>query len=749
MNMKNGFRFLLLAVSLTSLTGQASAQSVSPNITGEFLWGGGLYQIGAHVAYDYGITGKGVTLAVLDTGANYFHNDLYGQFANGGFDFYNNDFDYMDYNGHGTLVAGIIAAKKNDYGIHGVAYNSKILPIKITSDDGNSPSLDAIKWGLYHAVEQRATAINYSSTFAQGDGFKLDNYAVQAGTFFAYTALNGTIVVAPTGNNTRANPIFPALIPYVKPANHNKGVYTFGTDVQTNTSNLDWSFTEGLIVAVASADQNGVISNFSNRCGVAAAWCITAPGEDIISTFWFNTYIDMKGTSLSTAFVTGSIGLLKELFPNLSNAQLVTLLLSTAKKSGIYSNQNVYGQGFLDIANAITPQGNLTLLRSNGTSSSINLLDTSINTSSAFGDSIFSSVSDQSAIVTDAYDRPYTVSLNTVSQQENPDILSLADELSLIETAAGSQPIQITDQLSYTSFAPDTRMSVTDDDGDMPSLNGAIAYTHGSHALHLRSGTATLWDDRPAASVERMKLRLFEPDYLDMSANGQSMGWRYELSQNMHVQIGWRDGKSLSNDDLDASAYTAQWQWADDKGRNISLMLGQVNEQESTLGATFNGAFALAPHSLTQFAGVQTSLPLAQDWTLHGSFYTGQTHAKAASESLVRDVSDLKHQQAVLGLERANIMQDQDRLTIAYEQPLHVTSGKMDVDALSAGTNQQGLAFDLAPQARQQTMHLFYTAPLPEMNGGTFGAHASFTNNNGNVSGENDASILLHMNATF
>lgn len=749
MNVKNGFRFLLLAAaSLTCLSGQTSAQSVSPNITGEFLWSGGLYQIGAHVAYDYGITGKGVTLAVLDTGANYFHNDLYGQFADGGFDFYDNDFDYMDYNGHGSLVAGIIAARKNDYGIHGVAYNSKILPIKITSDDGSSPSLEAIKWGLYHAVEQGATAINYSSTFAQGDGFRLDNYAVQAGTFFAYTALNGTVVVAPTGNNTRANPIFPALLPYVKPANHDKGIYSFATDVQTDTSKLDWSFTEGLIVAVASADQNGVISTFSNRCGVAAAWCITAPGEDIISTFWFNTYIDMKGTSLSTAFVTGSIGLLRELFPNLSNAQLVTLLFSTANKSGIYSNQSVYGQGFLDIANAITPQGNLTLLRSDGTNSSLSLFDTGMRTSAAFGDSLSVGFSDQSTVVSDAYDRPYTVSLDAISPQVNPDTRTLSDELSSLQTMQGLQNIRITDQLSFASYAPDLQR-YEDSVDDAPALNGAIAYTTGPHTLNLRSGTATLWSDQKASSVDGLKLRMFEPDYLDMAAYGQSLGWRYDLSSNVNVQFGWRKGESLHDEELEASAYTTGLQWADGKGRNFTLMLGQVNEAKSTLGATFSGAFALAPDSITQFAGIKAAFPIMPDWALHGSFYAGQTRAEAAASSLVSDVSNLKHRQAVVGLERTNFLQDEDRLMLAYEQPLHVTSGEMNIDALTAQADQTGFSVNLAPQAQQKTLHLFYAAPLPAFEGGSFGVHTSFSHDKGNVRGETDAALLLHLRTEF
>lgn len=740
----------LLSLSQFCMPPPAHAQEISKFITGEYLWNGGLYQIKAHAAYDLGITGEGVTVAVLDTGVNYLHPELFTQIADGGFNFYDNNFDYMDYNGHGTLVTGIIAAKKDDYGIHGVAYNSKVLPIKVRGNEGEFLSLEALNYGLYHAIQNGVTAVNYSSTYATGNGFELNDFAFQASTAFGYTALGGTIIVGAAGNTAAPNPIFPALLPYVKPENHNKGVYSFATEATFDPGSADFSYSKGLVLAVASTDSNGVISDFSNRCGVAAAWCLAAPGENIISTFWYDTYIDMKGTSLSAPYVTGAIALLKEMFPGLSNAQLVEILLSSANKSGIYADESIYGQGFLDIEKAVQPQGNLMLVSSDGSASTARFQDSSIQSSSAFGNSVSKSLSGQTTLAQDRFNRTYKIPLETTAQTTDPSQdLSLEDKIGFMQRESQRHSIQLSNNLTLTSFLSEGENAALNERNIQYSL---WSYNTGPYTLSFQNGYSSRWDEAETSipATQRLRNRLFEPSALDMAVKGPSFKWDYTTTPQTTLSVNWREGENLHQEDLKANALTARWQWKDStQNKRIDFMSGQITEEESTLGLTSHGAFALAPHSQTLFAGVNAAWPLARNTSLLGSFYAGQTTAKGASGSLINAVSTIKHQETTLGIEQRNILNNKDSLSLVLQQPLRVTSGSFTLGAFNANDPDTGsVRVGLSPKHQEQALHLFYDAPMQTLDG-HYALQLAVRDNAGHVQGEKSAELLFHAKVTF
>ena len=124
------------------------------------------------------------------------------------------------------------------------------------------------------------------------------------------------------------------------------------------------------VVAVApDRDDDGdyEIASFSNRCGIAADWCIAAPGEDIRSAY-FGPHLDNRpgargattanGTSFAAPMVTGGLVVMKDFFRNqLSNTALVSRLMATANKQGIYSDRSIYGQGLMDLGAATAPVG--------------------------------------------------------------------------------------------------------------------------------------------------------------------------------------------------------------------------------------------------------------------------------------------------------------------------------------------------------------------------------------------------------
>ena len=125
------------------------------------------------------------------------------------------------------------------------------------------------------------------------------------------------------------------------------------------------------VVAVApdgDGDGDHEIAEFSNRCGIAKDWCIAAPGVDVWVAY-FGPHPDddtpglrlgavADGTSFAAPMVTGALVVMKDYFrAELLNTDLVARLLTTADKSGIYADADVYGQGLLDLAAATSPVG--------------------------------------------------------------------------------------------------------------------------------------------------------------------------------------------------------------------------------------------------------------------------------------------------------------------------------------------------------------------------------------------------------
>ena len=168
-----------------------------------------LPQIEADKAWDKGVTGAGVRVAVLDSGIWYGHPDLY----------YNIDFaasttfvpgttDFFDDNGHGTHVSGIIAAADDDWGSIGVAPNATLIGVKVLDASG-SGSFSQIVDGIYHAVDQNADIINMSlggslklfgdpPYYTAQDAFEL---LFMVGKAIFHAKANGCLVVCSAGND--------------------------------------------------------------------------------------------------------------------------------------------------------------------------------------------------------------------------------------------------------------------------------------------------------------------------------------------------------------------------------------------------------------------------------------------------------------------------------------------------------------------------------------------------------------------
>ncbi|MET9832331.1 type VII secretion-associated serine protease mycosin [Streptomyces sp. NPDC006385] len=237
--------------------------------------------------------GRGVTVAVVDSGVDGNHPDLTGQVVKGK-DVTGGGDAQNDTNGHGTGMASLIAGHghgtNNASGVIGLAPKAKILPIK-ASGDGEEFNDEQWAEGVRYAVDQGADVINMSfvDSLAQpgSEGAKAIEYAQQ----------HNVVVVAGTGNDGAAGLEYPAKLPGV--------------------------------VAVGAVDESLKIWSDSN---FGEGVTLTAPGVNIVrvDTSHSNGYAQADGTSDSTAYVSATAALVRAKYPDLTAGQVINRLIKSA-----------------------------------------------------------------------------------------------------------------------------------------------------------------------------------------------------------------------------------------------------------------------------------------------------------------------------------------------------------------------------------------------------------------------------------
>ncbi|MFM2063682.1 MAG: hypothetical protein RLZZ507_3353 [Cyanobacteriota bacterium] len=283
-------------------------------------WGNDI--VNAPEAWARGYTGQGIVVAVIDSGVDINHSDLRdniwrntGEIVGNGIDDDRNGYidDVNGWNfgsnqnnnnvlpgttsqgqGHGTHVAGTIAASNNGIGVTGVAHQARIMAIRMgdVDDQGRFTNAGSLATAIRYAVNNGANVINMSLGWTDSQELR---------DALAYAASRNVITVSAAGNSSLSSP---------------------GTPAQYATQ-------YGL--SVGAVDINRTIANFSNRAGSNSAMQhVVAPGVNIYSTTPGNTYGFSSGTSMAAPHVAGVVALMLSANRNLTHAQVREILTSSA-----------------------------------------------------------------------------------------------------------------------------------------------------------------------------------------------------------------------------------------------------------------------------------------------------------------------------------------------------------------------------------------------------------------------------------
>ncbi|MGE6414539.1 S8 family serine peptidase [Planococcus kocurii] len=275
--------------------------------------GWGIPQIKAPVAWNSGFTGKGVKIAVIDSGISP-HNDLV---IKGGISTADYTTSYSDDQGHGTHVAGIIGARNNGIGIKGVAYDADIYSVKAFDWEGNAYLSDLIE-GVEWSIANKMNIINLSGGSAENsNAFK---------AVFDRAYAKGLLIVAAAGN--------------------------VGT-LSGKEDNVEFPARYSSVIAVGALDQDAKRAEFSST-GPAVE--VMAPGAYVFSTMTSNRYEYLSGTSMATPYVAGQLALLKQAYPKLTNKDLRAIIAEEAKDLGKVGRDPLYGHGLIQISSYKAPR---------------------------------------------------------------------------------------------------------------------------------------------------------------------------------------------------------------------------------------------------------------------------------------------------------------------------------------------------------------------------------------------------------
>ena len=438
---------------------------------------------------------------------------------------------------------------------------------------------------------------------------------------------------------------------------------------------------QGHSIAVVAVDQAGDIAGFSNRCGIAAEWCIAAPGVDV-SVAYFGPIERIpgrrgtgmsSGTSMAAPLVSGSLAVMKQVFRGqLSNAALVTRLFATADKSSRYANRAIYGQGMLDLGSATSPVGRTGIALGNTVGSpGVNLQTTSLQLGGALGDGLGRSLASQEIAAFDSLGAPFWFKLSGFTgATRGPSSLIRLRELT------ASSPVMRRTAGRLTTFTPARAGGSVEQDLGYGMLRFGYrerpAGPEGGHFMLADNATTLTFTGSNGMSFSTFTAAGFGGR---SPTSGVALAWRP-----FDVPVGFRAG------------------W--------------LAEQATLLGTMATGAFGQLSADAA-VTGLETSFEIGR-WHLAADAEIGKAHPQVR-DGIITRMSSLTTSAFAFNATRR--LANGGLIRIALSQPLRVEGGRAALSVPIGRTKdgdvlRQAVSASVAPSGRQIDVSAQWYYPL-------------------------------------
>ena len=650
--------------------------------------------------------GAGVTIGLIDSGIDTEHYVFSGktiseEFFHGAVDERGGKFS------HGTAVASVIGAQPqsiiyingqpflSDGTNHGVAWGADLKmfaiplreepppvydPIPLTNLRPGSfqatPFFAALEAALMQNVDILNLSISYQGVIENYPEQDIRNHLSRTIATFAQTGAQDKTILVWGAGNANGRPCTPGSDNCVDGSIDASSVEFFA-GLAARIEEL-----RGHSIAVVAVEQDGPITHFSNRCGIAADWCLAAPGEEFRAAYYGpdrdgrpgvrgSAYI--AGTSFAAPIVSGGLAVMKQLFRDqLPNTALVTRLFATADKGGKFADREIYGQGMMDLGAATTPVGVTGIALGNTVGSpGINLQTTNLRLGGALGDGLGRSLASQEIAAFDSLGAPFWFKLsNFTGATRGPSSLVRLRELT------AQSPITRRTAGRLTTFTP-TRAggSIEQDLG-----YGMLRFGYRERPAGANGGHFTLADNATTLTFTGSNGMSFSTFTASGFAgrtptSGVALTWRP-----FDVPVGFRAG------------------W--------------LAEQATLLGTMATGAFGQLSADAA-VTGLETSFEIGR-WRLAADAEIGKAHPQVRGGIITR-MSSLTTSAFAFNATRR--LANGGLIRITLSQPLRVEGGRATLSVPIGRTKdgavlRQAVSADVAPSGRQIDVSAQWYYPL-------------------------------------
>lgn len=735
---------LVLAILLSSCGGSAAPAPTTPDVpppppppapvfvpsdfeTAEYQLDWTLDAINASEAYAKGFTGEGAIVGFVDFNFLFSSDEITWHAASRDVNpFYKTV--YEDYLGvtatnlnHGHEAASIAAAKKNDYGMQGVAFDAEVLAVDFFS-------------GVFvEEFDYEGVHYYYSDPYS----YIYDNGARVTSKSIGYDE-EDFIAVPPGGSGgggehyiTAPPEVFIELGGLMVAAAGNDG------DPEPMISNLEalqaavdanWYGETGFMIIAGALNPDGEIAVFSDRAGSAGAprpaadfgygstsysvdpsqYYLLAPGQNLAVSDpdEVDGVSGRNGTSYSAPHIAGAAALLFGMWPQLTAREVAAILLNSATDMGAPGVDAIYGHGLLNVDAATQPLGTVSMAI-NGASGAVSTVSSMISFGAAFGDASPAGLSE--VMILDSYNRDFYVDINH-QVMATPARLNLGDRLEMdIRSDGGMWQLGRGLQMGFTSrrsaVSDTVRLALSNDqqttiDNQVQSwhLRGSSgqnkSWAVGSGAALSDVMTSFASGSGPSRQFYLTGHQAFGP----ATSNSYYVASDMVISKDLHLSFGFKSGSlkgyeshplALYHDDLPAWEMESRLSKNFEQG-SLSFALGALVEKNAILGSRSGGGLKLASDTRTLKADIFANYDLTPSLSLAAHGHIGRSQVNAAKSSLFAGVNDFISSSWSVELSGSDMFARGDVFGFKISQPLRVEN---------AHATMQAAYFDYATEA--------------------------------------------------